>query len=177
MPRKHRRVHHPRTNCRCPEGAKRVDTCKKGGNKAECKGRSFGCVATVNVPGARKPLPRFVKMICDNEAGTVEQWKPAGGKRKSKKKAKDTQRNAARVSRALVLPPQTHIPFRRSDEDLPLFRALQRTAFAPPPKTRPLYEAEQTQLPYGPQQIPLFNNQKKTPAPDVQDWFDRWWRT
>lgn len=130
MPRKHRRVHHPRTNCRCPEGAKRVETCKKGADPSTCKGRTFGCVAMVLKPGARKPLPRFVKMICDQEAGPVQQWKPPGkGKKKTRRKKGDQL--VLRFNRQTPVPPppdpvQLPIDFDRPRQ-LPLFNNQQQT--------------------------------------------------
>lgn len=104
MPRKHRRVHHPRTNCRCPEGAKRIERCKPG---KECKGRDFSCVSMVLKPGARKPVPRFVKMICDQEAGPVKQWKPPQGSKKSKKaRRKPGDQLVLRFNRDTPPPPE-----------------------------------------------------------------------
>lgn len=70
MPRKHRRVHHPRTDCQCPAGSRRVEMKK---------GRGFGCMAMVQVAGHKRPQPRFVKMICGPEAGEVRQWKRQKG--------------------------------------------------------------------------------------------------
>lgn len=80
MPRKHRRVHHPQTKCACPAGTKRVSTCKKDSPKA-CKGRNLGCIGS-RITKKGRAIPSFVGMVCDVEAGPVEQWRP---KRKPKK--------------------------------------------------------------------------------------------
>ncbi len=97
MRRKHRRVHHPRTNCKCPPHTKMVSTCKKTGGGSEtsgsCKGRNVGCIAMVLVDRAKRPVPRFVPLICGPEAGPVEQWKPKPGTgyRKKKKRPRGKQ--------------------------------------------------------------------------------------
>lgn len=172
MPRKHRRVHHPRTDCRCPEGAKPVPTKK---------GRSFGCVANVLPPGGKKPVPRFVKLVCGPEAGEVKQWKPPPGqKRKQRRPKKDVvvlvvpEEQAART--AHVFPEQFRIPFRRSDDDLPLLKLLsnkQRAALRPF-----LSPEEQEQMPLfnnRKRQIHLLNNNRKTEPPASGEKPPSWW--
>lgn len=87
--RPHRRVHNPRTSCKCPPGSKTISTCKTGETgEAKCRGRRVSCIAQVAVPGYAKPLPRFVPLDCGAEAGPVEQWKaPKGYRSKKKRKA------------------------------------------------------------------------------------------
>lgn len=75
--RPHRRVHHPQTPCKCPEGTKKVSTCSKSTNV--CKGRRYGCIGMVQSPVTGRLSPRFVPMVCDAEAGPVQQWR---GKRR-----------------------------------------------------------------------------------------------
>lgn len=151
MPRAHRRVHHPRTNCRCPEGTKRVETCSKKGDNAKCKGRNMGCIDMVTPPGAKKPVPRFVKMICDPEAGPVEQWKPPKGYRKGRKRKPQS---------TFILPPQ-QVAMRLPDESLPLFRRLRNNAALVPNTPRRMPE-QQTSFRYD---EPLFNRARNTPRP------------
>jgi len=165
MPRKHRRVHHPRTNCRCPEGSKRVETCGKKGDP-KCRGRNIGCIARVSLPGAKKPLPRFVKPVCDPEAGPVEQWKPPPGtKRKRKRKAKG---EGPRVSK---IPPPGQIPFHYSDEDLPLMRLIRNRS---QPRT-----AEQIPFHYPDEDLPLLKRLKNNEAKiaSSRPSTPPWWRT
>lgn len=83
MRRRHRRVHHPATSCGCPEGSRKVSTCKK--TSGLCKGRKWGCLGTGTTTKGKR-IPRFVKMTCSSEAGPVQQW--GEGKRKPRKRSK-----------------------------------------------------------------------------------------
>ena len=79
MPRRHRRVHHPETACKCPEGTKKVSTCKPSGLLGTvCKGRKWGCIGMRPTKKGRMS-PRFVPMVCAAEAGPIKQWR---GRRK-----------------------------------------------------------------------------------------------
>jgi len=134
MPRKHRRVHHPRTNCRCPEGSKRVETCGKKGDP-KCRGRNIGCIARVSLPDAKKPLPRFVKPVCDQEAGPVEQWKPPPG----------TKRKRASKTTKQPLPTKQPV-YSYSNEDFPALRKIANQQKMSPVRT--LHPQEQKPLPF-----------------------------
>lgn len=127
-------------------------------------------MANVMVPGAKRPVPRFVKMICGQEAGEVQQWKPPPGyKRKAKRRSAEGSR---------IFPEQFRIPFRRSDEDLPLLRTLKTLTEKQREALRPFLRPEQQeQLPLfnNNKQLPLFNN-RKTPVPDDPDKPPSWWR-
>ena len=85
----------------------------------------MGCIAMVQVPGAKRPMPRFVKMICDPvEAGPVEQWKPPKGYRKRKRRLSKAEQMALRFNRPTVPPPAA-----RTEEQLRLhFNNNRKTA-------------------------------------------------
>lgn len=59
-----------------------MSTCKKDSPKA-CKGRNLGCIGTRITKNGRA-IPSFVGMVCDVEAGPVEQWRPKGKPKKPK---------------------------------------------------------------------------------------------
>lgn len=76
--RRHRRVHHPETACKCPPDTRKVSTCKASLTGSVCKGRRWGCLGIRPTKKGRM-APRFVPMICGDEAGPVKQWR---GRRK-----------------------------------------------------------------------------------------------
>jgi hypothetical protein len=108
-----------------------VETCAKKGDP-KCRGRNIGCIERVMLPGAKKSVPRFAKLICDAEAGAVEQWKPPPGTKR--KRASKTTTPKQRLS------PEKSV-YSYSDEDFPSLRKNKSPV-------RMLHPQEQKTLPF-----------------------------
>lgn len=94
-------------------------------------------MAMVLKPGGKKPLPRFVKMVCGPEAGPIRQWKHPPGKKKRKKTAIAWDNSGD--------PRQMLIDWDNLPGD---------------PRRAPV---DWDKLPREPQQLPLFNVTKRAP--------------